>query len=171
MNHSFRFGMGIAILVLAGVAVDRVSAQPSTGPAAVRPAAPVPANPFARPAAVAPATTGPGEAWIAPGSPFRKLAPGVMQEVIPDRNADETIERRGITVLSAGTGRKAIETIEITTDLAIVLMDIIMPETDGYETMQVIRQNASLRRLPIPTAADVSKSGGPFRGFDNGSWV
>ena len=81
------------------------------------------------------------------------------------------LERRGITVLSAGTGRKAIETIEITTDLAIVLMDIIMPETDGYETMQVIRQNASLRRLPIPTAADVSKSGGPFRGFDNGSWV
>jgi CheY-like chemotaxis protein len=54
-----------------------------------------------------------------------------------------------MTVLSAGTGREAIETIEHTTDLAIVLMDIMMPEMDGYETMQVIRQNASLRRLPI----------------------
>jgi CheY-like chemotaxis protein len=59
------------------------------------------------------------------------------------------LERRGMTVLSAGTGREAIETIEQTTDLAIVLMDIMMPEMDGYETMQVIRQNASLRRLPI----------------------
>jgi CheY-like chemotaxis protein/signal transduction histidine kinase/HAMP domain-containing protein len=59
------------------------------------------------------------------------------------------LERRGMTVLSAGTGREAIETIEKTSDLAIVLMDIMMPEMDGYETMQVIRQNPSLRRLPI----------------------
>jgi CheY-like chemotaxis protein len=59
------------------------------------------------------------------------------------------LERRGMTVLTAGTGREAIETIESTSDLAIVLMDIMMPEMDGYETMQVIRQNASLRRLPI----------------------
>jgi HAMP domain-containing protein/CheY-like chemotaxis protein/signal transduction histidine kinase len=59
------------------------------------------------------------------------------------------LERRGMTVLSAGTGREAIETIESTPDLAIVLMDIMMPEMDGYETMQVIRQNSALRRLPI----------------------
>ena len=59
------------------------------------------------------------------------------------------LERRGMTVLSAGTGREAIDTIETTPDLAIVLMDIMMPEMDGYETMQVIRQNPGLRRLPI----------------------
>ncbi len=59
------------------------------------------------------------------------------------------LERRGMSVLTAGTGREAIATIESTPDLAIVLMDIMMPEMDGYETMQVIRQNASLRRLPI----------------------
>jgi HAMP domain-containing protein/signal transduction histidine kinase/DNA-binding response OmpR family regulator len=59
------------------------------------------------------------------------------------------LERRGMSVLTAGTGREAIATIESTSDLAIVLMDIMMPEMDGYETMQVIRQNASLRRLPI----------------------
>jgi HAMP domain-containing protein/CheY-like chemotaxis protein/signal transduction histidine kinase len=59
------------------------------------------------------------------------------------------LERRGMTVLSAGTGREAIETIESTPDLAIVLMDIMMPEMDGYETMQVIRQNPAVRRLPI----------------------
>jgi CheY-like chemotaxis protein/signal transduction histidine kinase/HAMP domain-containing protein len=59
------------------------------------------------------------------------------------------LERRGMTVLTAGTGREAINTLESTPDLAIVLMDIMMPEMDGYETMQVIRQNPALRRLPI----------------------
>jgi HAMP domain-containing protein/CheY-like chemotaxis protein/signal transduction histidine kinase len=59
------------------------------------------------------------------------------------------LERRGMTVLTAGTGREAIKTLESTKDVAIVLMDIMMPEMDGYETMQVIRQNAALRRLPI----------------------
>ena len=59
------------------------------------------------------------------------------------------LERRGMTVLTAGTGREAIAMLESTPDIAIVLMDIMMPEMDGYETMQVIRQNPSFRRLPI----------------------
>jgi HAMP domain-containing protein/CheY-like chemotaxis protein/signal transduction histidine kinase len=59
------------------------------------------------------------------------------------------LERRGMTVLTAGTGREAISTLESTPDVAIVLMDIMMPEMDGYATMQVIRRNPSFRRLPI----------------------
>jgi CheY-like chemotaxis protein/signal transduction histidine kinase/HAMP domain-containing protein len=59
------------------------------------------------------------------------------------------LERRGMTVLTAGTGREAIATLESTPDVSIVLMDIMMPEMDGYQTMQVIRQNSTLRRLPI----------------------
>jgi CheY-like chemotaxis protein len=59
------------------------------------------------------------------------------------------LERRGMTVLTAGTGREAIEILSSTSDVAIVLMDIMMPEMDGYETMQVIRQNSAFRRLPI----------------------
>jgi len=59
------------------------------------------------------------------------------------------LERRGMTVLTAGTGREAITLLEATPDLAIVLMDIMMPEMDGYETMQVIRQNPAFQRLPI----------------------
>jgi len=59
------------------------------------------------------------------------------------------LERRGMSALTAGTGRQAITMLESTPDLAIVLMDIMMPEMDGYQTMQVIRQNARLRRLPI----------------------
>ncbi|MGA7885876.1 MAG: response regulator, partial [Acidobacteriaceae bacterium] len=59
------------------------------------------------------------------------------------------LERRGMSVLTAGTGREAIATIESTPDLAIVLMDIMMPEMDGYQTIQTIRQNPEFRRLPI----------------------
>jgi HAMP domain-containing protein/CheY-like chemotaxis protein/signal transduction histidine kinase len=59
------------------------------------------------------------------------------------------LERRGMSVLTAGTGREAIATVECTSDLSIVLMDIMMPEMDGYETMQVIRENPQFRRLPI----------------------
>jgi CheY-like chemotaxis protein len=59
------------------------------------------------------------------------------------------LERRGMSVLTAGTGREAINTLETTPDLAIVLMDIMMPEMDGYETLQAIRENARFRRLPI----------------------
>ena len=59
------------------------------------------------------------------------------------------LERRGMTVLAAGTGREAIAILESMPDMAIVLMDIMMPEMDGYETMQVMRQNVLFRRLPI----------------------
>ncbi|HUA16543.1 MAG TPA: HAMP domain-containing protein [Verrucomicrobiae bacterium] len=59
------------------------------------------------------------------------------------------LERRGMEVLTAGTGREAISILESTANVAIVLMDIMMPEMDGFATMQVIRQNSSFRRLPI----------------------
>ncbi|MGZ3323342.1 MAG: response regulator, partial [Xanthobacteraceae bacterium] len=59
------------------------------------------------------------------------------------------LERRGMHVLTATTGREAIALAESTPDLAIVLMDIMMPEMDGYQTIQVIRQKQDFRRLPI----------------------
>ncbi len=59
------------------------------------------------------------------------------------------LERRGMNVLTATTGKEAIEMVEKTPDLAIVLMDIMMPEMDGYQTMGVIRENPAYRRLPI----------------------
>jgi HAMP domain-containing protein/CheY-like chemotaxis protein/signal transduction histidine kinase len=59
------------------------------------------------------------------------------------------LERRGMQVLTATTGREAIEMVEKTPELAIVLMDIMMPEMDGYQTMSVIRKNPEYRRLPI----------------------
>ncbi len=59
------------------------------------------------------------------------------------------LERHGMTVVSATTGQEAINQLETQADLQIVLMDIMMPEMDGYETMQRIRKDSRYRRLPI----------------------
>ena len=59
------------------------------------------------------------------------------------------LERRGMNVLTATTGSEAISIIRSRPDIAIVLMDIMMPGMDGYETMQVVRADPAFRRLPI----------------------
>jgi HAMP domain-containing protein/CheY-like chemotaxis protein/signal transduction histidine kinase len=59
------------------------------------------------------------------------------------------LERRGMQVLTATTGREAINLLASESEVAIVLMDIMMPEMDGYQTMEVIRANPAFRRLPI----------------------
>ncbi|MGZ5873706.1 MAG: response regulator, partial [Bradyrhizobium sp.] len=59
------------------------------------------------------------------------------------------LERRGMKVLTATTGSEAIALVESHPEIAIVLMDIMMPQMDGYQTIGVIRENPSFRRLPI----------------------
>jgi CheY-like chemotaxis protein/signal transduction histidine kinase/HAMP domain-containing protein len=59
------------------------------------------------------------------------------------------LERHNMRVVSADNGRTAIDTLEQSTDVDIVLMDIMMPEMDGYETMRTIRQIPRHRLLPI----------------------
>jgi HAMP domain-containing protein/signal transduction histidine kinase/DNA-binding response OmpR family regulator len=59
------------------------------------------------------------------------------------------LERRGMEVLTATTGSEAITVLRGRNDVAIVLMDIMMPGMDGYETIQAIRADPTYRRLPI----------------------
>ena len=59
------------------------------------------------------------------------------------------LENHEMEVISANNGRSAIELIHSTPDLSLVLMDIMMPDMDGYETMQEIRQTPTFRTLPI----------------------
>ena len=59
------------------------------------------------------------------------------------------LERRGMDVLTASTGSEAIAVLESRADVAIVLMDIMMPGMDGYETIQEIRRKPGFHRLPI----------------------
>ncbi len=59
------------------------------------------------------------------------------------------LENHEVNVISATNGRQAIEMIEQTPDLSLVLMDIMMPEMDGYETMREIRKKPQFSVLPI----------------------
>jgi signal transduction histidine kinase/CheY-like chemotaxis protein/HAMP domain-containing protein len=59
------------------------------------------------------------------------------------------LEPHNVNVLSAETGRAAIETLQSTADVDCVLMDIMMPDMDGYDTMRAIRKLAKFRSLPI----------------------
>ncbi len=59
------------------------------------------------------------------------------------------LERRGMEVLAATTGNEAVDILASTAGVAICLMDIMMPEMDGYQTIGVIRANPAFRRLPI----------------------
>jgi CheY-like chemotaxis protein len=59
------------------------------------------------------------------------------------------LERRGMKVLTATTGAEAIALVQSNPEIAIVLMDIMMPQMDGYQTIAIIREDPAHRRLPI----------------------
>ncbi len=59
------------------------------------------------------------------------------------------LEPHKMNILSAETGRSAIEILQTQPDIDVVLMDIMMPDMDGYDTMRAIRKLAKFRSLPI----------------------
>jgi CheY-like chemotaxis protein len=59
------------------------------------------------------------------------------------------LERHGMRVITATNGHDAIKLLDSNPDLSLILMDVMMPEMDGYETMRRIRDIPAFRRLPI----------------------
>jgi len=59
------------------------------------------------------------------------------------------LEERGIRTSKAQNGLKALEVLQKQSDIDLVLMDIMMPVMDGYETMKKIRKDKKLQNLPI----------------------
>jgi len=54
-----------------------------------------------------------------------------------------------VEVLHAENGRSGIEMLKARPDIDLVLMDIMMPQMDGYETTRTIRQDSRFELLPI----------------------
>ncbi|HWF43952.1 MAG TPA: response regulator [Candidatus Kapabacteria bacterium] len=59
------------------------------------------------------------------------------------------LERHNMNVTYAENGKDALDSMQKTTDIDAVLMDIMMPGMDGYETMREIRKNKRLKSMPI----------------------
>jgi HAMP domain-containing protein/signal transduction histidine kinase/CheY-like chemotaxis protein len=59
------------------------------------------------------------------------------------------LERQQMEVFSVDSGRDAIEALEKNPDVDIVLVDVMMPEMDGYETMAIMRELPTFKDRPI----------------------
>jgi CheY-like chemotaxis protein len=79
------------------------------------------------------------------------------------------LERGKAVVAVAETGLEAIELLESTPDVDIVLMDIMMPVMDGYDTMRAIREIDRLKDLPIIAVTGKASPGERGRCLDAGA--
>ncbi|MCL6459017.1 MAG: response regulator, partial [Gorillibacterium sp.] len=59
------------------------------------------------------------------------------------------LENQGMTVTTAMNGRNALDELKRDANYDLILMDIMMPEMDGYETMKIIRHQLGLEKIPI----------------------
>ena len=59
------------------------------------------------------------------------------------------LETAGMSVVYAENGREGLAMLDANQDVDLVLMDVMMPEMDGYETTRAIRQQEQYRDLPI----------------------
>src|SRR5262249_55559861 len=80
------------------------------------------------------------------------------------------LEAWDMVVLRAENGRQALEVLRTTPGVDIVLMDIMMPEMDGYETMRAIRARDAYRDLPIIALTAKAMRDDPRKCLEAGAW-
>jgi signal transduction histidine kinase/DNA-binding response OmpR family regulator/HAMP domain-containing protein len=81
-----------------------------------------------------------------------------------------TLEWQNMTTVSAETGRDAIRVLQNEPDIDIVLMDIMMPEMDGLDTMRVIRKLPQFNALPIIAVTAKAMKGDREKCIQAGAW-
>jgi HAMP domain-containing protein/signal transduction histidine kinase/DNA-binding response OmpR family regulator len=80
------------------------------------------------------------------------------------------LEWRNMVIVSAETGRDAIAILNAQPDIDVVLMDIMMPEMDGYETIRAIRQIHRFKQLPIIAVTAKAMKGDREKCIEAGAW-
>jgi HAMP domain-containing protein/signal transduction histidine kinase/CheY-like chemotaxis protein len=80
------------------------------------------------------------------------------------------LEWRNMIIVSSETGRDAIRILQSQPDIDIVLMDIMMPEMDGLDTMRVIRKLPQLNSLPIIAVTAKAMKGDREKCIEAGAW-
>ncbi|MEH0446804.1 MULTISPECIES: HAMP domain-containing protein [unclassified Streptomyces] len=79
------------------------------------------------------------------------------------------LEQHGLSVLYAENGREGIEVLEQHDDVAVVLMDIMMPEMDGYATTSAIRRMPQFSGLPIIALTAKAMKGDREKAIESGA--
>ncbi|MDX3523933.1 HAMP domain-containing protein [Streptomyces scabiei] len=79
------------------------------------------------------------------------------------------LEQHGLSVLYAENGREGIEVLEQHDDVTVVLMDIMMPEMDGYATTTAIRRMPQFAGLPIIALTAKAMKGDREKAIDSGA--
>ncbi|MFJ9344832.1 HAMP domain-containing protein [Streptomyces sp. NPDC101733] len=79
------------------------------------------------------------------------------------------LEQHGLAVLYAENGREGIEVLEQHDDVSLVLMDIMMPEMDGYATTSAIRRMPQFAGLPIIALTAKAMKGDREKAIDSGA--
>jgi HAMP domain-containing protein/signal transduction histidine kinase/response regulator RpfG family c-di-GMP phosphodiesterase len=79
------------------------------------------------------------------------------------------LEARGMAVLFAENGREGLETLEANPDVDLVLMDVMMPEMDGYEAMRSIRARPRFEDLPVIALTAKAMQGDRERSIASGA--
>jgi CheY-like chemotaxis protein len=80
------------------------------------------------------------------------------------------LERQNMDVISAETGKEAIAKLQTTDDIDLVLMDIMMPDMDGYDTMRAIRKIGRFHDLPIIAVTAKAMKGDREKTLQAGAW-
>ena len=80
------------------------------------------------------------------------------------------LEWRNMVIVSAETGRDAIRVLQAQPEVDIVLMDIMMPEMDGLDTMRVIRKLPQFNALPIIAVTAKAMKGDREKCIEAGAW-
>lgn len=96
-----------------------------------------------------------GDGRGALGGRTRSVTGSAKALIVDDSSVNRMLLARhlasiGIDALEAGDGRSALEKLSAANgEVAVVLLDVVMPEMDGYETLATIKSDESLRHIPV----------------------